>query len=74
MVLDVIVEAVTIVGHFIVDVLVVGVFYWPGWVILRVVTFGRYPPLQAESHNHQFVAMVALAALLTGVVFYYSVF
>ncbi len=72
MALDVIAEAVTIVGQFIIDVLLVGIFYWPGWVILRVVTFGRYPPLQSESHNRQLVAMVALAALLAGVAFYYS--
>lgn len=75
MALDAIVEVVTrVVGQLIIEVLLVGIFYWPGWVILRVLTFGRYPPLQSEPHNREFVAMVALAMLLAGVVFYYSVF
>jgi hypothetical protein len=60
------------VGHFIVETLFLGVFYRPGWLILRVITFGRYPPQQGEPHNREAVAMVALAALIAGVVFYYS--
>jgi hypothetical protein len=54
-----------------IGVLFVG-FYWLGWVVLRTVTFGRYPPPQTERHNREFVAMVAFAMLLAGVTFYYS--
>jgi hypothetical protein len=68
MALDAIVEVVArVVGQFVVDVVLVGVFYWPGWIILRMVTFGRYPPSQAQPHNREFVAVVALAVLLAGV-------
>ena len=72
MVFDAIAEIIfRTVGEFVVDVLVVGVFYWPGWLILRIVTLGRYPPPQATPHNREFVATVALAALLAGVTVWY---
>jgi len=45
--------------------------YWCGWVVLRTVTLGRYPPSQAVPHNREFVAVVALATVLTGVTLYY---
>jgi hypothetical protein len=48
------------------------IFYWLGWVVLRAITFGRYPPPQTERHNRTFVAAVAFAMLLAGVTFYYS--
>ena len=39
-------------AEFITDVLVEYIycrlFYWPGWLILRVLTFGKYPPSQPE--------------------------
>ena len=73
MVFDAIAEIVLgTVGEFLVDVLVVGVFYWPGWFILRIVTLGRYPPLQTTPHNREFVATVALAALLSGVTVWFG--
>ncbi len=25
------------------EILLVGIFYWPGWVVLRILTLGRYP-------------------------------
>lgn len=71
--LDAVAElALRFVGHFIVEILFLGVFYWPGWLILRTITFGRYPPQQGEPHNREAVAMVALATLIAGVAFYYS--
>ena len=43
MALDAIAEVVLrVVGNFIAEVLFVGIFYWPGWLVLRVVTLGRY--------------------------------
>jgi hypothetical protein len=52
------------VGGFLVEVVFVGVFYWPGWVILRVLTFGRYPPRKAEPHSKEFVATFGSATIL----------
>ena len=73
MALDAIAEVVLrVVGNFIVEVLFVGIFYWPGWLVLRVVTLGRYPPVQSCAHNREFVAMVAVVVLLVGVTVYFS--
>lgn len=67
--LDALVEFVArFVGSAIVEIVFLGIFYWPGWLILRVVTLGRYPPAKGEPHNHEFVAAVAVAALLAAIV------
>jgi hypothetical protein len=73
MALDAIVEVVArIAGQVFIDVVLVGVFYWPGWLILRMVTLGRYPPPKGQPHNREFVAVVALAVFLAGVSLYFS--
>ena len=70
MAIDAIAEVVArAVWDFVVDVVLVGVFYWPGWVLLRAFTIGHYPPAQSLPHNREFVAVVAVAALLAGVTF-----
>ena len=68
--LDIIVEAA---GRVILEVVLIGVFYWPGWLILRAVTLGRYPPARGTPHNQIFVAVVALGTLLASLAIYYSV-
>jgi len=60
------------IAQFVVEVLFVGVFYWPGWVVLRSLTLGRYPPPQSQPHNREFVAIVACAVLVAGVTLHYS--
>ena len=73
MALDAIAEiAIRAIGQFVAEVWFVGIFYWPGWLILRVLTLGHYPPSQEVRHNREFVAMVAFAALLAGVTIYFS--
>ena len=73
MALDTIAEVILrVVGQFIGEGLFVGIFYWPGWLVLRVVTFGRYPPLQSSPHNREFVATVAVVVFLAGVTVYFS--
>lgn len=75
MAIDAIAEVVVrAIAQFVIDVLFVGIFYWPGWIILRVLTLGRYPPAQSHPHNRELVAVAAFAALLTGVTLYFSGF
>ena len=56
---------------FLIEALV-RLLYWPGWLILRIVTFGRYPPGPSESHNKYFVAGIPLVAASLAVVLLYS--
>lgn len=66
MALEAVVEAVfRAITHFVGEIVLVGIFYWPGWVILRVLTLGRYPPPKSHPHNHEFVATVGLVLFLT---------
>lgn len=58
------------VGQFVIEYLFVRIFYWPGWFILRIFTLGRYPPLQTEKHNREFVAMIAFVVFLIGLTLY----
>lgn len=52
MALDEIAEVVVkAVGQFLIEIVFVGVFYWPGLLILRTLTLGRYPPKKPEPHS-----------------------
>ncbi len=65
MALDAIVEVVArAVGGFLFEVVFVGVFYWPGWLLLRTLTLGRYPPKKHEPHSKEFVATFGCVAIL----------
>jgi hypothetical protein len=69
MAFDAIIEgALRIVGGFVAEVVVVGVFYWPGWLILRFLTFGRYPPRKPHPHSAEFVAAIGLIGVITCVI------
>lgn len=60
------------VGGFLVDVVVYSVFYPIGWLMLTVVTLGRYPPPPPATHNREFVAGIPLVALLVGITIAFS--
>ena len=60
------------VGQFLLEVVFYSLFYWPGWLILRVLTLGKYPPVSSQPHNRYFVSGIPLVLLLIGVTFYYS--
>ena len=60
------------VGHFVLELVFYGLFYWPGWLILRVVTLGKYPPPQPQPHNRDFVSGIPLVVLVIGVTIYFS--
>lgn len=50
---------------FLLNLLTVGLFYLPGWLLLRVLTLGRYPPPRGEPHSEEAVAFTGMAAVLT---------
>ncbi len=53
-----------LIGGFLLDVVLIGVFYWPGWLFLRVLTLGRYPPRGGGKHDPEFVAMAGVVLLV----------
>ncbi len=55
-----------------VEVVFRGVFYPFGWVVLKALTLGRYPPAAPATHNRDFVAAFALVPVLIGVTVYFS--
>jgi len=46
------------------------VFFWPGWLVLRVITFGRFPRLRKPSRHVedlfdvQFVSFIGFIAIV----------
>jgi hypothetical protein len=52
------------IGHLIVNFLVEIVFYLIGKVVLRIITFGKYPPPPEQSHSAEFVQMVGFLVLV----------
>lgn len=72
MALDAIFEVVVrFVVNVVFEILFVGVFYWPGWLVLRIVTVGRYPPAGSVPHNKELVAVVGFAAFLVAITLAY---
>ena len=54
---------VRFVAETVFDWLVGTVFYWPGWLALRVITLNKYPPRRGEKHSNGFVSLVGLIGL-----------
>lgn len=52
------------------DLVIERIFYWPGLVVLRVLTLGQYPPPAPKDHNKMFVATIGLLAFLTPPIIY----
>lgn len=48
------------------------VCYGLGWSLLRLVTFGRYPPRSSVPHNREFVALVPIVTLFIALTLVYS--
>ena len=61
-----------LITDFLVEYVYYRLFYWPGWLILRVLTLGKYPPPQTEPHNRIFVASIPLLVVLAAITVYYS--
>lgn len=52
--------------------LAAAIFYWPGWLALRIVTIGHYPPPKGVKHNTGFVITFGMALLIAALGFIYS--
>lgn len=61
------------IGGRLIKAVVSAIFYWPGWLGLRVVTLGRYPPNRPTPHNREFVVAFGVALLLAAITFSYAV-
>ncbi len=48
------------------------VFHGLGWVMLRPLTLGRYPPRPTIPHNREFVALTPIVTLLVVLTLVYS--
>ena len=65
MALDALAEIVVrAVGYLVFEVIIVKIFYWPGWLILRVITLGRYPPAYEQSDHRQKVGFFGMIVVL----------
>lgn len=48
------------------------VFHGPGWVMLRTLALGRYPPRRTIPHNREFVALTPIVSLFVVLTLVYS--
>jgi hypothetical protein len=63
--MEVIIELLsTYVRVLVVEILFGTVFYWVGWPLCKVVTFGRYPNYLASSNGKNRNAMVSLVGVI----------
>lgn len=71
--LDALFEAAArFVGSFLVEFVFYTVFYSIGWVMLKTITLGRYPPQRPARHNEELVAVFPIVTLLVGVTLAFS--
>ena len=54
--------------YFFAEILLGIIFYWPGWLMLRILTLGHYPPNQAVQHNRGGVTFFAIVVLIVTVI------
>jgi hypothetical protein len=66
--LDAIFESIgRFIAHYVFGTIFEAIFYWPGWLILRLITVGRYPPVQVEKHNRTGVAWFGFVAIVIAI-------
>lgn len=59
-------------AKFVVEIVFYTVLYGIGWVMLKTITLGRYPPPRVVKHNQELVALFPVAALFAGLAFAFS--
>lgn len=44
------------------------VFFWPGWLVVKMITFGRYPrsihPAKADWLDYELLSFIGVAAVI----------
>jgi energy-converting hydrogenase Eha subunit A len=58
--------------RFLVEFVFYTVLYGLGWVMLKAITLGRYPPPRPHEHSHELVALFPIAVLFVGLTFAFS--
>lgn len=61
-----------LIARFLVEFIFFTVLYGIGWIMLKIVTFGRYPPRPPKKHNEELVALLPLAILFAVITFAFS--
>jgi hypothetical protein len=51
---------------------VTAIFYWPGWLVLKILTVGRYPPPKGLEHNTGFVITFGMGVFIVTLGLIYS--
>lgn len=71
--LDALLELIVrLIGQFLLEVVFYGLFYPVGWLMLKILTFGQYPPPTPNSHNREFVAIFPVVPILIAVTLAFS--
>lgn len=61
-----------LIAKFLIEFVFNTVLYGVGWVMLKVVTFGRYPPRPPQKHSEELVALFPVAILFVGLAVAFS--
>ncbi len=61
-----------LIAKFLIEVVFYTVLYGVGWVMLKAITVGRYPPPPPQKHNEKLVALFPIATLFVGLTFAFS--
>lgn len=67
--LDALFELLT---RFVVEFVFYTVLYGIGWIMLKAITLGHYPPPRPGMHNQELVALLPVATLFVGLTLAFS--
>ena len=59
-------------ARFVVEFVFDTVLYGIGWLMLKAITLGHYPPPRTEKHNQGLVALFPVATLFVGLTLAFS--
>ncbi|MCZ4303262.1 hypothetical protein O4G98_00800 [Zoogloeaceae bacterium G21618-S1] len=61
-----------VVASVLVEFLFYTVLYGVGWVMLKAITLGGYPPKRSQKHNQELVALFPVATFFVGAAVLFS--
>jgi hypothetical protein len=61
-----------LIARFLVEFLFYTVLYGVGWIMLKAITVGHYPPPRPHKHNEELVALFPVASLFVGLTLAFS--